>query len=108
MCQNTGKGAYAMKKNELVKEGVEAPHIVSTRRLDHFFEVEVVYDPEANVWVAICDELGLATEGESLNAVIDRANLVIPELLADNGFPVRDAYYEVSYVFVQRQTVTFN
>ena len=97
-----------MKKNELAKVGVEAPQIASTRRLDHFFEVEVIYDQEANVWVAVCDELGLATEGESLNAVIDRANTVIPELLADNGFPVRDAYYEVSYVFVQRQTVTFN
>ena len=97
-----------MKKNELAKVGVEAPQIVSTRRLDHFFEVEVIYDQEANVWVAVCDELGLATEGESLNAVIDRANTVIPELLADNGFPVRDSYYEVSYVFVQRQTVTFN
>ena len=40
-----------MKKNELAKVGVEAPQIVSTRRLDHFFEVEVIYDQEANVWV---------------------------------------------------------
>lgn len=95
-----------MKENEIAKTAGQRQ--ISTRRLDHFFEVEVIYDGEANMWVALYDELGLVTEGESLNAVIDRTNLVIPELLADNGFPVRDAYYEVSYIFIQRQTVTFS
>lgn len=33
-------------------------------RIDHSFNIEVMFDSEVNVWVASCDQIGLATEEE--------------------------------------------
>ena len=99
-----------MKKNEIVKSsaGVSQVHEVDGMRVDHSFNIEVIYDAGADVWVAACDEIGLVTEEKSREAVIARANLVIPELIAANGFPMRDANYVLNYIFIHRETVTFN
>ena len=99
-----------MKKNEIEKSGaiISPVHEIDGARVDHSFSIDVTYDPEAEVWVAVCDELGLVTEEKSRDAVMARANLVIPELIVDNGFPMRDANYVIEYVFTYRETVTFN
>ena len=110
MCQNAREGDNAMKKNEIVKSsaGVSQVHEVDGMRVDHSFNIEVIYDAGADVWVAACDEIGLVTEEKSREAVIARANLVIPELIAATGFPMRDANYVLNYIFIHRETVTFN
>jgi len=48
--------------------------------------VTAVWDDEAKVWVATSDEVpGLATEADSLEALIEKLKSMIPELLDANG-----------------------
>jgi len=47
--------------------------------------VRALWDPEASVWVAESDDVpGLATEAESLDALMCKINIMIPELLGMN------------------------
>ena len=47
--------------------------------------VRALWDPEASVWVAESDDVpGLATEAESLDALVQKLNAIIPELLELN------------------------
>jgi len=47
--------------------------------------VRALWDPEASVWVAESDDVpGLATEAESLDALMRKINIMIPELLGMN------------------------
>lgn len=51
--------------------------------------VRATWDSEASVWVAESDDVpGLATEAESLDALLLKLNVMIPELLEmnDGGF----------------------
>lgn len=49
--------------------------------------VNATWDSEANVWVATSvDVPGLATEAESLNLLVPKLKLMIPELLDLNGY----------------------
>ena len=95
-------------KKEFEKAGVKALPVESAGYLNGVFEVEVMLDLQTNVWVAWCDELGLVTESGSFDALIERAQAVIPELLSDHGYPVRSAAYEVIYVFVRRRILAFD
>ena len=48
--------------------------------------VRAEWDEEALVWVATSDDVpGLATEGDTLEALIDKLKVMIPELLDANG-----------------------
>jgi predicted RNase H-like HicB family nuclease len=48
--------------------------------------VKAEWDDEAKVWVASSDDVpGLATGADSLEALIDKLKVVIPELLEGNG-----------------------
>lgn len=48
--------------------------------------IRLEWDDEAKLWVASSDDItGLATEGEIVEGVIERALAVIPELLKLNG-----------------------
>lgn len=42
--------------------------------------VKVMWDEEAEVWIAICDDLGLALESESYDRLIDRVIEAAPEM----------------------------
>lgn len=47
--------------------------------------VRATWDSEASVWVAESDDVsGLATEAESLDALLLKLNVMIPELLGMN------------------------
>jgi predicted RNase H-like HicB family nuclease len=47
--------------------------------------VRATWDSEASVWVAESDDVpGLATEAESLDALLLKLNVMIPELLEMN------------------------
>jgi predicted RNase H-like HicB family nuclease len=47
--------------------------------------VRVEWDPEASVWVATSDDVpGLATESETLEALVEKLKVMIPELLEAN------------------------
>ena len=48
--------------------------------------VRAEWDEEARVWVASSDDVpGLATEGDTLEGLVDKLKVMIPELLEANG-----------------------
>jgi hypothetical protein len=50
--------------------------------------VHATWDDEAKVWVVTSDDIpGLATEAESLDVLIPKLKIMIPELLELNGRP---------------------
>jgi predicted RNase H-like HicB family nuclease len=47
------------------------------------YEVEARWDSEAGVWVAESEDIpGLVTEAESLNALLEKIRVLVPELLS--------------------------
>jgi predicted RNase H-like HicB family nuclease len=50
------------------------------------FFVRAEWDDEASVWVATSDDVpGLATEEATMEDLIDKLKIIIPELLEANG-----------------------
>jgi predicted RNase H-like HicB family nuclease len=50
------------------------------------YHVKAEWDEDARVWVASSDDVpGLATGADTLEALIDKLKIVIPELLEENG-----------------------
>jgi predicted RNase H-like HicB family nuclease len=50
------------------------------------FKVTAEWDEEAQVWVASSDDVpGLATGADTLEELIEKLKIVIPELLIENG-----------------------
>ena len=50
------------------------------------YHVLAEWDEEAKVWVASSDDVpGLATGADTLEALIEKLKVVIPELLVENG-----------------------
>lgn len=47
--------------------------------------VKVHWDEEAEVWVAVCDELGIALESGSYDALIEKIKVAVPEMIEANG-----------------------
>jgi len=53
---------------------------------EHVYAVRCTWDPDAEVWVAESDDVpGLATGADTLDALVDKLKVVIPELLEANG-----------------------
>lgn len=50
-------------------------------------EITVKKDMTANVWVAICDDIGLVLESGSYDALMERIKVVVPELIQLNNIP---------------------
>ena len=59
--------------------------------------VRAEWDDEAQVWIAISDDVpGLATEEETLEGLIKKLKIIIPELLEANGTETQpDVPFEV-------------
>jgi predicted RNase H-like HicB family nuclease len=50
------------------------------------FKVTALWDPEASVWVAESDDVpGLATEAETVEQLVAKLRVMVPELLEANG-----------------------
>ena len=63
--------------------------------------VRAEWDDEARVWVATSDDVpGLATEGETVEGLIEKLTVMIPELLEANGNPME---YEVPFEILTRR-----
>jgi predicted RNase H-like HicB family nuclease len=53
--------------------------------------VRADWDPDAEVWFADSDDVpGLATEGETMEALMSKLKVMVPELLELNGWPEED------------------
>jgi predicted RNase H-like HicB family nuclease len=63
--------------------------------------VRAEWDEEAHVWVATSDDVpGLATEGDTLEGLVDKLKIMIPELLDANGI---EQEYEVPFEILTRR-----
>lgn len=47
--------------------------------------VDIFQAPEEGGWVAVCDDLPIATEAETVDALIERVWLIAPEIAVLNG-----------------------
>jgi len=61
------------------------------------FFIRVEWDEEAKVWVATSEDVpGLATEGETIENLIEKLRIIIPELLGANGLTLdQDVPFEI-------------
>lgn len=51
------------------------------------YVVKFTWDSEANVWIAINDEIPICMESESLDQLMQRVKLAAPELIELNHLP---------------------
>ena len=64
---------------------------ISKQRRMPALEVVATWDDEAAVWVAVSDDVpGLATDAPSLEALVEKLKVMVPELLEANGLPGGD------------------
>ncbi|SFN18837.1 DUF1902 domain-containing protein [Nitrosomonas communis] len=66
-----------------------------------FFIAKVSNDSECGMLIAICDELGLATESKTYEGLTERVWEIAPEIAAENGI---DISIETIISFQQNQT----
>jgi predicted RNase H-like HicB family nuclease len=53
---------------------------------ERIYVVRADWDAEAKVWVAYSDDVpGLATGADTLEGLVDKLKMVVPELLEENG-----------------------
>lgn len=51
--------------------------------------VKMMWDDEAKVWIATSDDVpGLVLESESLDTLVNKVKIAIPELLSFSGAPL--------------------
>ena len=68
------------------------------------FFVRAEWDEEASVWVATSDDVpGLATEESTMEGLIEKLKVLVPELLEANGVPVNQ---EVPFEIITRRFET--
>jgi predicted RNase H-like HicB family nuclease len=59
------------------------------------YVIRAEWDEEAKVWVASSDDVpGLATEAESLEQLMERLRVIVPELLEANGL-ITDTAHDI-------------
>ncbi|MBN9127883.1 MAG: DUF1902 domain-containing protein [Nitrosospira sp.] len=70
--------------------------------------VNAFWDDEARVWVATSDDVrGLATEAETIDDLVAKLKIMLPELLDANGYPDNLSGDEVSFQLkTERSVVT--
>ena len=52
---------------------------------NHTYQIRAVWDEEASVWVATSDDVpGLVTESDTLEKLVKKLEVLIPELLEAN------------------------
>lgn len=65
-------------------------------KMPNLLFVRAEWDAEAGVWVATSDDVpGLATESETIEALIEKLRVMISELLSANGMPDDDVPFEL-------------
>jgi predicted RNase H-like HicB family nuclease len=58
--------------------------------------IHAEWDDEAGVWVATSEDVpGLATEAESMDALVAKLQVMVPELLDANGYADGDLDHDV-------------
>lgn len=77
---------------------VEGAALRSTEKTAMYrpIEVKAIWDSEAKVWVAQSDDVpGLATYGKDIAHLVEKLNVMIPELLEASGEPCTEVPYHL-------------
>ncbi len=54
--------------------------------MENKIQIKAIWDPEAKVWVAESDDVpGLITEADTMEQLVNKLHILIPELLQENG-----------------------
>ena len=63
------------------------------------YNVTVMWDEEAQVWCAVCDDIPLALENDSLDTLVKRVKIVALEILELNTKLCKDTHlhFQVTY-----------
>jgi predicted RNase H-like HicB family nuclease len=68
---------------------------------EHVYHVRANWDGEASVWVASSDNVpGLATEAKTLEALVDKLRVMVPEMLELNRVLPKGAATRASFKVV--------
>ena len=59
---------------------------------DVFMTIDIKWDENANVWIAINNDLGITLEDASYDKLIDRLKITIPEMCELNNINVSNVY----------------
>ena len=60
------------------------------------YDVNITWDDEAGVWVAVADDIPLALESDSIDILIERVKVAAPEILEMNSKPFTSFYLRFS------------
>ena len=62
------------------------------------YTINLTWNPEAKVWLAINDEIPIALESESIDELIRKVRLAVPEMMELNNRPKGGKIYLVTEV----------
>lgn len=65
------------------------------------FTVNVSHDTESGMWIALCDEIGLATESETYEGLTERVWETAPEIATENGFEIDTETLRIKFQQIQ-------
>ena len=66
------------------------------------YTITITFDEEAAVWCAVNDDIPIALESDSLDVLIERVKLAVPELLELNG---KNHEHTVLHFSMEREAV---
>jgi predicted RNase H-like HicB family nuclease len=68
---------------------------------EQVYTVHCTWDADASVWVADSDDVpGLATGADTLDALVEKLKVVIPELLEANGLLPADHSGDIPFAII--------
>jgi len=68
---------------------------------EQVYTVHCTWDADASVWVADSDDVpGLATGADTLDALVDKLKIVVPELLEANGLLPVDRPGDIPFAII--------
>ena len=68
------------------------------------YKVNFSWDDEAEVWIAVCDEIPLTIEDGSLDKLMYRVKIAAPELIEMNNLP---KYESLLFNVTQREKMMY-
>ena len=63
--------------------------------------INIMYDEEASVWIAIGHGMGIVLEDESYDRLVEKVKVALPEMLELNGLPKN----QLVYLCTKRQVI---
>ncbi len=62
------------------------------------FDVQIEHDNESGYWFAECNQLGLVTEAENLDALTNKVQKLAPDMAIENGFNNKSIQLHLEYL----------